>query len=142
MNKQLGMKLLDLNKTLAKVLIKRFDELGLDITPVQSRIITAIYEHGNSICQKQLESKVFRNKSTLSSVLDNMEKNGYIKRIESESDSRKKLIVLTDKAYQIVDKLNEDRETLDKIMCEGISDSEYNSLCTILDKIKENLERV
>lgn len=114
----------------------------LDVTPVHSRIMMEIYQHDGKMCQKDIEDAVLCNKSTLSAVLNTMEKNGLIKRVGVADDYRKKYIVLSEKALEIVDVLNKDRIIIDEIINEGISDEERKSLGEILEKLKKNIERI
>ena len=65
----------DINLSIFKYVFKRHKKLGLGVTPVQSRIIMYIYENNGSIYQKDIESFISCNKSTLSAVLNTMEKN-------------------------------------------------------------------
>lgn len=130
----------DIDLAFSRVLNNRFMHLGLDVTPVQSRIIICILEHDNLMCQKDLETLVSRNKSTLSSILDNLEKKGYVVRCEGENDSRKKMLTLTDKSLQAIKTLNDDKRIINELVSKGILDDEYNIFCGVLKKIKDNLE--
>ena len=120
---------------------KRYKSLGLNITPAQAKIIVSAYESGE-LCQRQLESFTTCNKSTLSSILDTMEKNGYIIRKESKVDCRKKIITLTDKSIKIVNILNDDRKKLLSEFSKDISDEEYRIFSDVLNKITKNIERI
>lgn len=93
MNSDLGKCIGELNSALFKKIVERNKSFGFDITPVHGAIICAIMKNGE-LCQKDIEEYVSCNKSTLSSVLDTMERNGLIIRTESKTDSRKKLLNL------------------------------------------------
>ena len=108
------------------------------MTPVQSRIIMYIYENNGSIYQKDIESFISCNKSTLSAVLNTMEKNDLISKEES---SRKNIIKLTSKSLEIVDILKKDNNESKEIISNGISEDEYKIFKNVLDKIKNNIER-
>lgn len=132
----------ELNGAIFKRLVARYKELGLNVTPVQSRIIMSIYESEEKVCQKNLERLVGCNKSTLSSVLSTMEKNGFIIRKDSMEDTRKKDIHLTDEAIKVVHILKDDHEEISRIMSDGISDEELLLFKTFVGKVKKNLERI
>jgi len=142
MTNEIGLALKDVNLGIMRVLQKRFGALGVDLTPAQGRIIFCIYEHNGEICQKDLEKLVSRNKSTLSSILDNLEKNGYILRSESDSDSRKKVLKITKKSLNAIKILNDDRSYVNSLISQGITEEEYNTFYRVLKKINENLERI
>ena len=82
------------------------------------------------------------NKSTLSAILNTMEKNELIKRIDSKIDSRRKVIILTDKAIEVVRYLKEDRKVLDHILLDNITEEEYGLFSDILHKLRKNMERI
>lgn len=128
----------DINLSIFKYVFKRHKKLGLGVTPVQSRIIMYIYENNGSIYQKDIESFISCNKSTLSAVLNTMEKNDLIVKEEA---SRKNIIKLTSKSLEIVDILKKDNIETRNIISQDISDNEYEIFRKVLNKIKNNIER-
>ena len=123
-----------------KVMANRYKKL--DITPVQSRIIMVIASKKDGMYQKEIEDFIPCNKSTLSAILNTMEKNELIKRVDSKIDSRRKVIILTDKALEIVRYLKEDKKVLDHILLDNITDEEYRLFSDILHKLRDNMERI
>ena len=89
MEKSIILEMNDVALDIFKLLSTRYKKLGLEVTPVQSRIIMALYSQNNLLCQRDIEANVPCNKSTLSAILNTMEKNGLITRQGSENDSRK-----------------------------------------------------
>lgn len=132
----------DLNIQIFKNVNKRHKELGIDITPIQGTIIMAIYENNEALCQKNLEAFVSCNKSTLSSILDTMEKKELIQRSNDEFDTRKKIILLTKKSKDLIEKIAEDKIELEKKMCRGFTVKEKEMLIKYLNQMLENLERM
>lgn len=130
----------NLNMLIFKQISNRHKELGFDITPVQAMIIMGVYNN-ESLCQKDIEQFVTCNKSTLSSVLDTMEKNGLIMRIEDKYDSRKKIISLTDKSNDIAKVLEKDCGYMDDLLTSGLSQDELEIFNSVIDKMINNLER-
>lgn len=142
MEKYIILSLKNLNINIFKLISKKNNDLGLDITPVQSRVIISLYENEDLLCQKDLEQLICRNKSTLSSILDTLEKKGYIIRGENKNDSRKKTISLTDKAYYVIDVLHNNMKSIGENIIEGISLEEYKIFCNVIEKINQNIERI
>lgn len=141
-NNEFSKTLKDLNLQLFKVVNKRHKELGIDLTPIQGTIILSIYENQETLCQKHLEKFVSCNKSTLSSVLDTMEKKNLIKRVSDSEDTRKKVIILTKSAEGLVEKIKEDKMIVEKGMLQGIEKEELEIFNTTLNKMLKNLERM
>lgn len=141
-NSSLMLELNEVNLNIFKKIAARYKELGLDVTPVHSRIIMYLYDSNGEVCQKDIERFVSCNKSTISAVLNTMEKNNLIVRVDSSLDSRMKIIKLTEKSMNVADILREDKEKIDKIISSDISQEEYVEFNRILNKIKKNIERI
>ncbi|MDE5889113.1 MAG: MarR family transcriptional regulator [Bacilli bacterium] len=141
-NSSIMVDLNEVNMSIFKAISARYKELGLDVTPVHSRIIMFLYDCDIPICQKDIERFVSCNKSTMSAVLNTMEKNELIVRSDSLEDSRMKIIKLTDKSKKIADVLRKDKEKIDELLSLDISDEEYAEFNRILNKIRKNIERI
>jgi DNA-binding MarR family transcriptional regulator len=131
-----------INSDIFKAISNRYKRMNIDITPMHARIIMTIYKSNDSLCQKDLESSMSCNKSTMSSIISTMEKNGLLVRQTCKQDSRINYLVLTDKGLEIVDFLKKDRKHNEKILMDGISDDEYLVFTQVVDKIRNNLERI
>lgn len=131
----------NLNMLIIKKAANRNKELGYDITPVQALIIMCVFDN-NKLCQKDIEQFVPCNKSTLSSVLDTMEKNGLIYRLEDKNDSRKKIISLTEKSISIAKVLTKDKNYLEDILLKDLTQDEIIQFNNIVAKMIKNLERI
>jgi len=136
------LKLNEVNLMIFKVIANRYKKMGIDVTPVHSRIIMFLYNSQCIICQKDIEKYISCNKSTMSAVLHTMEKNNLIVRVGAENDLRKKNITLTDKSLEIARILEEDKYKIEKILETNINEYEYDVFCNVLNKIKNNLERI
>ena len=120
----------------------RYKRMNIDITPMHAKIIMTIYNSSNPLCQKDLEASMSCNKSTMSSIVSTMEKNGLLTRESSEHDSRINYLVLADKGLEMVEFLKKDRKYTEKIMMDGISEDDYLVFTQVVDKIRKNLERI
>ncbi len=129
------------NKKIMKMLSSRYKDMKLDITPNQSKILMYIYEN-NEVTSNDIGSFIHSNKSTLSKVLNNLEKNGYIEREESKNDTRKKIVKLTGKSLNIVKVLESDAKDVSKELMINISKDEYDTFKRVLDKVENNIERM
>lgn len=141
-NSSIMINLNEVNIGIFKRIAARYKELGLDVTPVHSRIIMFLYDSDVPVCQKDIERFISCNKSTISAVLNTMEKNDLILRSDHAGDSRMKIINLTDKSKKIADVLREDKEKIDELLSCDISEEEYAEFNRILNKIKNNIERI
>ena len=131
-----------INGDIFRAISNRYKNLNIEITPMHAKIIMTLYKSNEPLCQKDLEGPISCNKSTMSSIISTMEKNGLLNREVSEIDSRINYLVLTSKGLEIVDFLKEDRAYTEEVLTEGISDDEYATFFKVVDKIRNNLERI
>lgn len=129
------------NKKIMKMLSNRYRDMKLDVTPNQSKILMFINEN-KEVTANDIGKYIHSNKSSLSKVLNNLEKNGYIERIEDKNDTRKKIIKLTNKSLKIVDTLDKDASELSELLMVGIKKEEYDTFKRVLDKVEINIERI
>jgi len=79
---------------IARRLQKKFNTAGLNITIEQWSVLYHLWkEHGLS--QQQLCHATFRDKPSITRLVDNLEKLSLVKRVPSESDRRINFIYLT-----------------------------------------------
>lgn len=128
----------------------RFRRLGDEnlqkegITISQLRVIAFISKNGNAgtVYQKDLEEHLCVRRSSVTSLLQNMEKSGILTRGGSEKDARVKTLVLTEKGKKLDEKLICYINTLEEKLMEGFSLEEKNLLQGFLFRMIENLENV
>ena len=72
-------------------------------------------------------------------MLQRMEKNGMIKRVGVDYDARLKKIVLTDRAVEIQEMIENRFAELEKKIKDGISEEELQTFFAVLSKIRKNI---
>lgn len=111
-------------------------------TPTQCQIIEYILNNKNKdIYQKDLEKVLNLRRATVSGVLHTMEKNGLIKRVTDESDTRTKKIILNEK---IPERFNEYSKKIKKIennIIKDISDKDLEIFLKVISQMKESIKK-
>lgn len=126
-------------------LIDRAMELGKraegnTLTRAQCSIIHFLSVSGDEIVyQKDIESTFHISGATASNMLKGMEKNGYIKRISSNSDGRLKRIILTEKAVKQEQNARINIERMERQLTKGMSEEQCQLLHRALSDILDNL---
>ena len=118
-----------------------FEQAGL--TGLQARILGFVKfnsENGRDIFQKDIEAEFKIRRSSVSSVLDNMEKNGFIVRQSVENDARLKKIVLTEKAQHISKQHYQTVLRFESSLLENLTADEIATLKNLLNKVVENID--
>lgn len=118
------------------------EEFGDSATSVQSWVVRYLYDHREEdVFQKDLESQFSVRRSTMTTILQLMEKNGLIKKEPVSRDARLKKLILTPAAVEMQDRIRVGIDTLEAKMREGISDKDLDTFFAVAEKIKENLNR-
>lgn len=113
------------------------------ITGVQSAMIGFIYEETRKkdVFAKDIEKAFDLRRASSAGLIQNMEKNGLIKREMVGNDARLKKIVLTEKALELRRKLDKSIKNMEKKMQEGLTKEEVEKYLELTKKMAKNLER-
>lgn len=93
------------------------------------------------IFQKDLEQEFDIRRSTASNILSLMEKNGLIVRQSVPYDARLKKIILTQKALDVQQAVEQAFDKLETRLRSDISDEELACFSRVIKKIQSNIER-
>ena len=123
---------------IARRMQKNFRTAGLEITIEQWSILYHLWkEDGQN--QQQLCDKTFRDKPSITRLLDNLEKQGLVVRKASESDKRVNYIFLSSTAKNLQnDTIEIANQTMDEALV-GISKDEIETVKNVLQKVYDNL---
>ncbi|MEK6646195.1 MAG: MarR family transcriptional regulator [Candidatus Firestonebacteria bacterium] len=101
-------------------------------------IIFSLFEE-SKLTMKDLKGKTGKDKSTVTALVDKLEKLGFVKKNKSLDDARITYITLTEKGLTLKPKLIEISEKLFNSAYKGIADKEVELVNNVLIKIKKNL---
>ena len=85
---------------IARRLQKKFNTAGLNITIEQWSVLYHLWKQ-EGISQQELCNATFRDKPSITRLVDNLEKQNLVKRVASENDRRINLIFLTKQAQKL-----------------------------------------
>ena len=105
-----------------------------NLTVSQLFLLLALYEKDGSTPQ-ELSSRLALNSSTLTGILDRLEKKGLIKRENNVHDRRSIVIKLTDRAKSIKDLLWDIYEKVNGELRSALSQEEIDQLYNIMNKL-------
>ena len=123
---------------IARRLQKNFNQSGLAITIEQWSVLYHLWkEEGQS--QQQLCDATFRDKPSITRLVDNLEKLKLVKRVPSKDDRRINLIYLTKEAMQLQEKTMElANQTLNEALS-GVSNVQIETAKEVLQMVYDNL---
>lgn len=104
-------------------------------------IIGYLYENRDRVVlQKEFEKEFGIRRSTITSILQTMEKNELLQRVPLPDDARQRQLILTKKAEELHLSFVDKMQVLDHKMIDGISDEDLEVFYRVLFKMKRNLE--
>lgn len=92
--------------------------------------------------QKDIEINFKLRRSTVSSLLNTLERKGFLHRVSVPQDARLKKLVLTKEAQQIGTCIHETFSDLDKRMFRGIPQKDLDTLDSVLSQVQKNLSQI
>jgi len=142
----------DFNKTIAPWIGKTskmmnmyfsdvFHKNNLQITKQQWIVLKILFENSEGIIQNKLAFITDRNKASLTRLINGMEKNNLVARIQSKDDSRKNIIFLTKTGNQLFLKTKPLVLESIQIIQRDITDEEMKYFIQIMSKIQNNLKK-
>ena len=125
---------------IARRLQKNFKEAALDITIEQWSVLYQLWkEEGQS--QQQLCQRTFRDKPSITRLVDNLEKSKLVKRVASKNDRRSNQIFLTKEGIVLEEKTMEvANRTLNEAL-EGVTNTQIEVAKKVLQMVYDNLAK-
>ena len=123
----------------ARRLQKNFKDAAIEITIEQWSVLYHLWkEDGQS--QQQLCEATFRDKPSITRLVDNLEKSKLVKRVASKNDRRSNLIFLTKEAKSLEQKtMDVANRTLNEAL-EGVTNGQIEIAKEVLQKVYDNLK--
>ena len=112
---------------------------GYDIT-IEQWVIIANLNCKNGQFQQQLADNTYKNKTSVTRMINALQKKGLVDRISDPKDLRQKRIFLTKKGVQLYKKLRPLAMQVQEKATQGIEPDEMESCKNILLKIYGNIE--
>ena len=126
------------SRLLSKMLGKRFQDADIMMTAEQWGAILVLL-NGDAMTQGQLGERLYLEKSSVSRLVDGLERRGWIVRTKSPGDSRHKLVSPTPKALEIAKCCATIAKAVLAEAQRGMSDDEQRVCRSFLTRIIANL---
>lgn len=142
--KKILFKIATLHKLILRELLKNEQTLKniSKPSPTQIQIIDYLLKHQKEkVYQKDLEKILNLKRSTISGVLQTMEKNKIIERHISKEDSRIKEITLNTQAQKIHQKKVKQLHNIEQTVTQNINKEDLEKFTEILNKMINNIKR-
>lgn len=98
-----------------------------------------LIEAGNGITQQELASRLLCDKVQVVRIIDYLSSNGYVERIQNQTDKRKYELAITDKARDVLPEIKKAIKDTTSVALNCLSDNQINELYSLLSMIENNL---
>ena len=136
--RQGGFLMAKIRQVAGRIFERILNEYGIEINSAQGRIMFALWQQDN-ISINELAQKTQLKKSTMTSMLDRLEKMGYIRRRRSKQDRRKILIKRTNKDRNLEKEYVKLSQEHTKLFYRGFSEDQIDRFEKDLKRILNNL---
>lgn len=124
---------------LARRLQKNFKQEGVEITVEQWSVLYHLWKE-DGLSQQELCNRSYRDKPSITRLVDNLEKQQLVKRVASRSDRRMNMIHLTDAGRELQEQtIALADQTLVEAL-EGVSSREIELCKGVLQRVYDNLK--
>lgn len=121
-----------------RMMYRNFKKAGLDITPEQWTVLAFLWRE-DGVTQQTLCNSTFKDKPSMTRLIDNLTKQGLVYRNASTEDRRSNYVYLTDAGKQIKGKAFEAvRSTMDSALA-GINEEGLKQVRTLLAAVFGNI---
>jgi DNA-binding MarR family transcriptional regulator len=115
---------------------KELAKMGYTLQVEQLQILFIVYlREGNSPSQQDIANFSQKDKGGIQRSVQTLSRDGYIRIVSDSNDRRKNLVELTPAGKQVVTKMMESIEDIDRKMTASITKEEIDSLISIIRKI-------
>ena len=137
----LGMLIGQVHRLSTKRFVQNSHTHGLEISLDQWLVLGPVWKN-DGISQKDIAEYCGKDKTSVTKIIDTLEKKNLVVRVTDQLDHRVKRVVLSQKGRELfLSALPVMAQTRDELRS-GISDKEIEALKTILNKIYNNLNDI
>jgi len=123
---------------IARRLQKNFKQANVDVTIEQWSVLYHLWKQ-DGLSQQQLCEATFRDKPSITRLVDNLEKLNLVKRVASKNDRRINMIYLTQQALDLQEQTMElANQTLNEAL-EGVTNGQIEIAKEVLQNVYDNL---
>ena len=124
---------------IARRLQKNFKQAGVEVTIEQWSVLYHLWKE-DGMSQQQLCDATFRDKPSITRLVDNLEKLKPVKRVASKDDRRINMIYLTPEAAHLQEQsMDLANQTLNEAL-DGVTNGQIEMAKEVLQRVYENLK--
>lgn len=116
-----------------------FKKAGLEFTPEQWAILFCLWNK-DGVTQQELCNATFKDKPSVTRLIDNLEKQNFVVRVAHSNDRRTNLIYLTKSGREMKTLANKTVLEMMREALQGVDIKDFNTARNVLNKVFENIK--
>ena len=108
-------------------------------TLIRFHIMSTLFKNGGEMTPSEIAESVFREKNSITAVLNTLEREGVVRREPSTDDRRSVKVVITDKGWKVANRLSPIAQELSREALSCIDKEQVEELVNIMRTIRESL---
>ena len=110
-----------------------------DATLIRFHIMSTLFKNGGEMTPSEIAESVFREKNSITAVINTLERQGVVRREPSIDDRRSVKVVITDKGWKEANRLNPIAQELSREALSCLEKERIEDLVDAMRKIRESL---
>jgi len=125
----------------AELLVKRISSLLLpfDLSPATGLVLSILADSETSVSPNHIADRLIISRASVTSLLDSLEKRGYVKRQPHPSDRRMLLVELTNSGRQVANQFRPIVHQHQKVWLNALNEKEQEQLIQTLHRLQAPL---
>lgn len=123
-----------------RALVRKFKVAGIEVTPEQFAVMAALWKQ-DGVTQQVLCDEMSKEKTGMTRLLDNLEKQNLVVRIADRNDRRNNLLHLTKKGRELEEVATMVAQETMKEALEGITIEQLETSRLTMRKVLENISK-
>jgi DNA-binding MarR family transcriptional regulator len=128
------------DEVVVRQLSAKLSQWGLSLA--KYGVLLRLYDH-DSLPLSKIGSLIFRGNSNLTTLIDRMERDGFVEEVKNSTDRRIREVGLTRKGREMAPKIiYEVRNLLDKLFSQALSEEEQKTFIAMLRRIRRQSKQM
>ncbi len=122
--------------------LARYLEIELkrsEATLIRFNVMSTLFKNGGEMTPSEIAGSVFREKNSITAVINTLEREGVVRREPSMDDRRSVKVVITDKGWKEANRLSPIAQEISREVLSCMNKEKVEDLVEIMRNLRENL---
>jgi DNA-binding MarR family transcriptional regulator len=110
-----------------------------EVSLIRFNIMSTLFKNGGEMTPSEIAESVFREKNSITAVINTLERQGVVRREPSTDDRRSVKVVITDKGWNEANRLNPIAQELSREALSCMDKQQIEDLVDTMRKFRESL---